>query len=69
MKQGKPKPIRFAEGDEKRIKMYAIATDRSFSAAVRDLCNRGLASVDEEISPPPTPLRPMRRMLSRGVGP
>jgi len=64
---GKPKPIRFANESEKQIKIYAIETDKTFSEAVRYLCDRGLASVRAEAKS--RALQSGRRILSRGVVP
>jgi len=78
VRRGNPIPIRFPIGDEKSIRIYAIETDKTFSAAVRDLVRRGLSAVAAETRPqPPQPQPqpqprnspPARRMLSRGVVP
>lgn len=69
MKEGRPIPIRFPIGDEKSIRIFAIASDKTFSAAVRELCRRGLAVIEAESAPPEQPRTPTRRVLSRGVGP
>ena len=63
MKQGRPIPIRFTDGIEKRIRVYAVENDKTFSAAVRSLCVQGLAHERKT----PAPVSPARRVLSRGV--
>jgi hypothetical protein len=62
MKPSRLIPIRFPVGDEKRIRIYAIENDKTFSAAVRLLCNKALS--DER---PAAQQQQMRRVLSRGV--
>jgi len=69
MKEGRPIPIRFPVGDWKSIHIYAIESDKTFSAAVRELCRRGLAAIAADAKPQAQPPAPTRRVLSRGVGP
>jgi len=73
VKEGRPIPIRFPGGDEKRIRIVAIEEDKTFSAMVRALCNEALtarAIAADPLKPePPSPTRVLvRRVLSRGVG-
>lgn len=50
---------------EERVEAIAEAKGVSFSAALRFALERGVAAMEKDSTPPQ---RPMRKVLSRGVG-
>lgn len=70
VKQGQPIPVRFTVLSEKRVRMYAIESDRSLNAAIRYLVDLGLEVLQSEAETSRSATvsaAPMRRILSRGV--
>ncbi len=61
----KHKSVRLTVQLEERLEVIAKSKNVSFSAALRFALERGVAAMEKDSQPP---ARPIRKVLSRGVG-